>query len=78
LREALRRYFVDGRIVVTAVAEGHYVADGRFLPPVALVDPALDLAPQAGATVLAVLWWLRGRNYTWTTGITVPVEVRVA
>jgi site-specific DNA recombinase len=48
VREALRRYFVDGRIVVTPVAEGYYVAEGRFLPLVALVDPALDLAPRRG------------------------------
>jgi len=48
VREALRRYFVDGRIVVMPVAEGHYVAEGRFLPLVALVDPALDLAPSRG------------------------------
>jgi len=48
VREALRRYFVDGRIVVTPVAEGYYVAEGRFLPLVALVDPALDVAPRRG------------------------------
>ena len=48
VREALRRYFVDGRIVLTPVAEGHYVAEGRFLPLVALVDPALDSAPERG------------------------------
>ncbi|HKO49549.1 MAG TPA: hypothetical protein VJV79_17590, partial [Polyangiaceae bacterium] len=48
VREALRRYFVDGRIVVTPVAEGYYVAEGRFLPLVALVDSALDLAPRRG------------------------------
>jgi hypothetical protein len=48
VREALRRYFVDGRIVVTPVAEGYYVAEGRFLPLVALVDPALDSAPVWG------------------------------
>jgi len=48
VREALRRYFVDGRIVVTPVAEGYYVAEGRFLPLVALVDPAFDSAPVWG------------------------------
>jgi hypothetical protein len=42
VREALRRYFVDGRIVVTPTAEGYYVAEGRFLPLVALTDPALE------------------------------------
>ncbi|MEO7034461.1 MAG: recombinase family protein, partial [Polyangiaceae bacterium] len=45
VREALRRYFVDGRIVVTPVAEGYYVAEGRFLPLVALTDSTLDSAP---------------------------------
>jgi len=48
VREALRRYFVDGRIVLTVAPEGHYVAEGRFLPLVALVDPALDSAPDWG------------------------------
>ena len=35
-------------IVLTPVAEGHYVAEGRFVPLVALVDPALDSAPVWG------------------------------
>ncbi|HET7538310.1 MAG TPA: hypothetical protein VFK05_00510, partial [Polyangiaceae bacterium] len=48
VREALRRYFVDGRIVLTVAPEGHYVAEGRFLPLVALIDPALDSAPDWG------------------------------
>jgi len=48
VREALRRYFVDGRIVVTPLAEGYYVAEGRFLPLVALTDSSLDSAPVWG------------------------------
>ena len=45
VREALRRYFVDGRIVLTPTAEGTYVAEGRFLPLVALSDPEMNSAP---------------------------------
>jgi hypothetical protein len=48
VREALRRYFVDGRIVVTPVAEGYYVAEGGFLPLVALTDSSLDSSPVWG------------------------------
>lgn len=37
-REALRRLFADGRVVLHPQPEGHYVAEGRFLPLVALSD----------------------------------------
>jgi hypothetical protein len=37
-REARRRLFVDGRVVLHPQPEGHYVAEGRFLPLVALSD----------------------------------------
>jgi hypothetical protein len=43
-REALRRLFVDGRVVLHPQPEGHYVAEGRFLPLVALSD-TLHAAP---------------------------------
>lgn len=49
VREALRRYFVDGRVTLTVGQEGHYVAEG--LPLVALIDPVLspDQGPQKTA-----------------------------
>ena len=47
---ALRRSFVDGRIVVTPVAEGYYVAEGRFLPLVALTESRGTLLVARGAT----------------------------
>jgi hypothetical protein len=50
-REALRRYFVDGRIVLTPTAEGAYVAERRFLPLVALSDPEMNSAPAEGRRV---------------------------
>lgn len=37
-REALRRLFVDGRVVLHPQPQGHYVAEGCFLPLVALSD----------------------------------------
>jgi hypothetical protein len=43
-REALRRLFVDGRVVLHPQRDGHYVAEGRFLPLVALSEtPAAAL-----------------------------------
>ncbi len=60
VREALRRYFVDGRIVVTPVAEGYYVAEGQFLPLVALTYSTLDSAPFWGAEPRGTLVVARG------------------
>lgn len=37
-REALRRLFVDGRVVLHPQPEGHYIAEGRFLPLVVLAQ----------------------------------------
>lgn len=48
VREALRRYFADGRITLTPNAEGHYVAECRFLPLVALTDPTLETTKPPG------------------------------
>ncbi|HVY31269.1 MAG TPA: recombinase family protein [Polyangiaceae bacterium] len=48
VREALRRYFADGRITLTPNPEGHYVAECRFLPLVALTDPTLETTKPPG------------------------------
>lgn len=42
VREALRRYFADGCITLSVGPDGSYVAEGRFLPLVALGDPVLS------------------------------------
>ena len=46
-REALRRLFKDGRIVLRPQPEGHYVAEADFFPLVALTPETTD--PPAGA-----------------------------
>jgi hypothetical protein len=48
-REALRRLFVDGRVVLHPQPEGHYIAEGRFLPLVVLTE-----APAAAHAELTI------------------------
>jgi hypothetical protein len=70
-REVLRRYLRGGQIVLTP-EDGVYVARGEIFP----LQIALSDGGSGNLRCLEVV--ARGRNFTWTTGFTVAIEVRVA
>ncbi len=47
-REALRRLFAEGEILLHPQPEDHYVAEGRFLPMVALAEAQTTKPPASG------------------------------
>ena len=76
----MRRYLKDGQITLMPEPFGDaqaYPARAEFLPLVMLTDKA-ETPSQGDPGGSCPRLVARGRNYTWTTGFTVPIEVRVA
>jgi hypothetical protein len=75
--EELRELFKDGLITLHRQPGGFYVASSAVLPLVLITKTPPELA-SGGVSPGTQSLVARGRNYTWTTGFTVPIEVWVA